>query len=135
MRHLLDSNILLRYLTNDHPKLAVRCEALLEKIVKGKEDVLLTPLVIAEVVWVLESQYDYPREKISELVLKLIHTPHIEVPDKDILTGAFALWHRDRFEADFIDVYHAAWIEAKGLKGVYSYDRDFDRLAIPRFEP
>lgn len=132
---LLDANILIRYLTNDHPKLASRCEALLQKVSDGKEKVLLTHLVIAEVVWVLEGQYHFPENQITEIMLRLINTPHIETVEKDIVIASFSHWQMADFKVDYIDAYHAAWIHSQKLSGIYSYDSDFDKLKIPRLEP
>ncbi len=132
---LLDTNILIRYLTNDHPKLASRCEALFEKISNGKEKVMLNHLVIAEAVWVLEGQYHYPEEKIAEILLRLVNTPHIEIIDKEIIIATFSIWQLAHFKVDYIDAYNAACVTSKKLNGIYSYDADFDRLNILRQEP
>ena len=132
---LLDTNIIIRYLTDDLPALTSHCENLFKKISQGKETVLLNHLVIAEVVWVLETQYDYPRAKIFESLLKLANTPHIEIPDKELILNAFALWYQTDFKVDYIDAYNGSWVTSKKLKGVYSYDSDFERLKITRFLP
>ena len=133
--NLLDSNILIRYLTNDHPKLASRCEALFQRVAGGKEKVLLNHLVIAEVVWVLQAQYHYPAEKIFDLILKIINTPNIEIVDEDIMITALSFWHHAEFKVDYIDAYNAAWVDVKKMKAIYSYDHDFDKLGIQRLEP
>lgn len=132
---LLDANILIRYLTNDHPRLASKCEALFRKISEGKEKVLLTHLVIAEVVWVLEGQYHFPPEKISEVILRLLNTNHVELDEKDVVIQAFSMWELSRYRVDYIDAYHAAWIAMKKLNGIYSYDSDFEKLGVERLEP
>ena len=132
---LLGTDIIIRYLTDDVPTLASHCENLFKKISQGKEAVLLNHLVIAEVVWVLETRYDYPQSKIFESLLKLANTPHIEIPDKELILNAFALWYQTDFRVDYIDAYNAAWVTSKKLKGIYSYDSDFERLKIPRFLP
>jgi predicted nucleic acid-binding protein len=49
----LDANIFIRYLTNDDPANADRVEKLLESAAAGKERLLTTEMVVAEVVWVL----------------------------------------------------------------------------------
>jgi len=53
----LDANIFIRYLTNDEPAKADRVEKLLDQAAKGKERLMTTEMVLAEVVWVLESFY------------------------------------------------------------------------------
>lgn len=132
---LIDSNILLRYFTNDLPHLASRCGSLFQKIAQGKESVLLNHLVIAEVVWVLETQYHHPDEKIFDILLKLINTPNIKIPDKELLLQTLVLWHHVNFRVDYIDAYNAAWVTTQKLEGIYSYDTDYDRLKIQRQEP
>lgn len=132
---LLDTNILIRYFTNDVPIKAARCETMLKKASEGKQQILLNDVVIAETVWVLESFFNYPREKITEIILRLVNTPCIIIPNKDIINLAFSYWKLYEFNIDYIDVYNAAWVSYHNMEGIYSYDSDFDKLKIPRFEP
>lgn len=132
---LLNTNILIRYFTNDVPAKAARCETMLKKVSEGKQRALLNEVVIAETVWVLDGEYSYPREKITEILLRLVNTPYIIVPNKDIVNLAFSYWKLNGFKVDYIDVYNAAWVSSENLEGIYSYDTDFDKLKIPRFEP
>lgn len=132
---LLDTNILIRYFTNDVPAKAARCEAMLKKVSEGKQQALLNEVVIAETAWVLDGVYNYPREKITEILLRLVNTPHIIVPNRDIINLAFSYWKVNGFKIDYIDVFNAAWVSSKNLEGIYSYDSNFDELKIPRFEP
>ena len=132
---LLDTNILIRYFTNDVPAKAIRCEAMLKRVSEGKQQALLNHVVIAETVWVLDGICTYPREKTTEIILRLVNTPHIVVPDRDIINLAFSYWKLNGFKVDYIDVYNAAWVSSKNLEGIYSYDADFDKLKIPRFKP
>lgn len=132
---LIDTNILIRYFTNDVPDKAARCETMLKKVAEGKQQALLNDVVIAEIVWVLDGAFNYPREKITEILLRLVNTPHIIIPNKDIINLAFSYWKLHQYKIDYIDVYNAAWVSSKNLEGIYSYDFDFDRLKIPRFEP
>lgn len=132
---LLDTNILIRYFTNDVPAKAADCETMLQKVAEGKQQALLNDVVIAETVWVLDGVFNYPREKITEILLRLVNTPHIIIPNKDIINLAFSYWKLQEYKIDYIDVYNAAWVSSKNLEGIYSYDSDFDKLKIPRFEP
>jgi len=53
----IDTNIFLRYLTNDDPVKAKRAEVLFRDAVHGKAVLTTSLLVIAEIVWTLESFY------------------------------------------------------------------------------
>ncbi|MCX5912385.1 MAG: PIN domain-containing protein [Deltaproteobacteria bacterium] len=53
----MDTNLFIRYLVNDDPGKADRVEKLLEQATSGKIRLVTADLVIAEVIWVLESAY------------------------------------------------------------------------------
>lgn len=133
--HLLDANILIRYFTNDDSKKAEKCESLFKKVAAGKEKVLLNHLTIAEVVWVLESAYAFKKDAIADCMLRVFNTPHIIIPDTDLILTTFSVWQLNNYKIDYIDAYNAAWITTNNLPGIYSYDRDFDKIDIPRKEP
>lgn len=103
---LLDTNILLRYLTGDDPAKAARCETLLTALPRQREALSLSVLAVAEVVWVLSTRYRFPRSRIVEGLRRLLNTPHLVVDERDALFSAFALF--ERYPIDFTDAYHAA---------------------------
>ena len=53
----VDTNVFLRFLTNDDPAKAKRAETRFRNAVSGKEHLRTSLLVIAEIVWTLESFY------------------------------------------------------------------------------
>jgi predicted nucleic acid-binding protein len=64
LRAFLDTNVLIRHLTGDPPELATRATAALA----SAERLLLTDLVLAECVYVLESFYEVERPRVAELM-------------------------------------------------------------------
>ena len=58
--HFLDTNVLLRYLNNDDVDKAQRAESLLLRVERGQERVTISPLVIFETVYTLQSRYRVP---------------------------------------------------------------------------
>lgn len=133
-RRALDANILLRYVTGDHPEMSPRCRRLLERIEAGEELVFLPEAALADVAWTLRSHYQWPAERISEFLGEVLALDGIEMERKPIAWGALA--HLQRGTLDFSDAMIAAEMESQGLMEVYSYDRDFDRLTeIRRVEP
>lgn len=130
----LDTNIILRYLTWDDPKKAKKCETLFKKVISGKETLYTTTMVIAEVIWTLESFYEFPRDEISENVEKILNTENIIIDEKDILLTAIGLYSLKKI--DFIDAYNAIVISEKDIDSIYTYDSDFDLIpAVERLEP
>ncbi|MEB3337389.1 MAG: PIN domain-containing protein [Leptolyngbyaceae bacterium] len=57
----VDTNIFLRLLTGDPPELAQRAFRLAERAEQGEIRLRVSPMVVAEMVWVLSSFYKYPR--------------------------------------------------------------------------
>jgi len=133
---LLDTNVILRYLLRDDELKAQRCLELLEKVERREIKLRTTDLVIAEVVWVLESPttYNLPRDKIRDLLLPIILLPGLRLTGKKLYRRIFELYVDQNI--DFTDAYNAAHMERRGLTRIYSYDSDFDRIAgISRVEP
>ncbi len=134
---LIDTNVIIRYLTNDDPDKAKQCEKLFEKAIKGKEKLILNHLIIAEIVWVLEGVYKISGQQIMDSVLKILNTPNIKIPDEDLIFTTFSIWQLSNFKIDYIDAYNTAFLETHDLQYIYSYDTDFDlgSLAVKRLEP
>jgi uncharacterized protein len=57
MARFLDTNILIRYLTNDDPDKAALALALLDRVAEGTEQVITTPLVIFETIFLMQRTY------------------------------------------------------------------------------
>lgn len=117
----LDANIFIRYLTNDDPAKADRVESLLESAAAGKERLITTELVIAEVVWVLESFYKLDSLAIGPMVKAILATPGLEV-----INGALVEKAVERYMAqniDFIDGYIVAVMERYHVSEIFSYDK------------
>ena len=126
-RFFADTNVFLRYLTNDIPAQADAVEALLHRASDGEIILLINSLVIAEIVWTLESYYGLARASIKEKILAILNTPGIETAEGDLLLQAI-FWYEDK-NIDFVDAFNAAWMMAEGLEATYTFDRKhFSRI-------
>jgi len=134
--YFVDTNVFLRFLTRDDEDKAHRCKALLFAASEEKIRLYTTELVIAEIVWVLQSPKTYalsPRE-IRDILLPLINIKNLFMPDKAKHTEALDLYVKT--EIDYIDAYHAIILKSKKIATVYSYDKHFDLLSgLKRIEP
>ena len=72
---VIDTNLLVRYLTDDEPQKAEAVDVLLNGAGKGEIKILIPSVVIAELVWVLESFYKMTADDITELVEAILNTP------------------------------------------------------------
>ena len=126
----VDTNVLVRHLTGDPPAMARRATAVLA----SGERLLLADLVIAECVYVLESFYEVPRERVAELMRSAVGLATIETVDLVSLLRALELYELDRL--DFAEAYLVAQAEATGVEAIVSFDRSIDRVgSVTRREP
>lgn len=126
-RAFIDTNLFLRYLTNDVPEQAHAVDLLLTRALNGEISLVANGLVIAEIVWTLESYYQLTRQAIRENVLAILNTPGLEVVDNDLVLEAIN-GYADQ-NVDYIDAYNCAWMLHQGLKTAFTFDRKhFNRM-------
>jgi predicted nucleic-acid-binding protein len=100
----------------------------------GDEPLLLTDLVLAECVYVLESFYEVERPRVAELMRSAIALPTIHTVDSASLLRALEVYELDRL--DFAEAYLVAQAEATGINEVLSFDRSIDKIeTVARREP
>lgn len=100
----------------------------------GAGDLLLTDLVVAECVYVLESFYEVERGRVAELMRSAIALSTIKTVEPAILLRALEVYELERL--DFAEAYLVAQAEATGVNEVLSFDRSIDRLrSVTRREP
>lgn len=129
----LDANIFLRFLTGDDRRKAEVCRGLVQKAVEGKVALSTHPLILAEVVWVLESYYGLERGEIAEKLGMILNTPNLTVSEGDAFAQAVELYAGSGL--DLADCFAAAKATQEGAVLV-SFDRGFDSVeGLARIEP
>lgn len=127
-RAFLDTNLFLRYVTNDVPEQADAVEKLLGRAAAGEVRLVTSAMVMAEIVWTLESFYELSRAAIKEILLGIVNTPGLEVETADLIIQA-VVWFEEK-NVDFIDAYNVAWMMEHELVELWS----FDKKHLKRFE-
>ncbi len=130
MSAFVDTNVLVRHLTGDPPEMAARATAYL----RSGTELLLTDLVVAETVYVLESFYETPRTQVAEVVRSLLALDSVISVDAALMLRALEIYEVDRL--DFAEAYLVACAESTGVNKVVSFDRTIDRVGtVERVEP
>jgi len=126
----VDTNVLIRHLTGEPAAMAGRATAFL----RDQPALLLTDLVMAETVYVLEAFYEVDREHIAEIMRSLLALTSIVVADRDVLLRAVEVYEANRL--DFAEAYLVACAESTGVGRIASFDRTIDRVkTVERIEP
>ena len=126
MKAVLDTNVLVRHLTAEPPEQAARATAFLA----GAEELLLSDIVAAELVYALETVHRVERAQVAELVRAVIAFPAIVVLDEVLLLRALELYERESL--DFVTAYLAAGAERSGVGVVASFYRSLERIESVR---
>ncbi len=118
---VINTNLLVRYLTEDDPEKAQAVERLLDKAGKGELKILIPSVVVAELVWVLTSFYKMEATEISELVLAILSTPGLDTQDKTILQEALRTFGVKGI--DFVDAWILEFARARNIQTIYTFDK------------
>ena len=130
MSAFVDTNILIRHLTGDPPEMAAQATVYLGTT----SELLLTDLVAAETVYVLESFYEAPPDQVAAVVRSLLAFDAVVCVDPALLLRAIEVYETDRL--DFAEAYLVACAETTGVGTIASFDRSLDRVTtVNRVEP
>jgi predicted nucleic-acid-binding protein len=130
----IDANVILRFVTADHPQMSLRCRDLFERVQRGEETIFLPEAALSDAVWTLRSFYKWPVERTANFLGDLLALDGVQMARKALLWEALSLFVEGHF--DFSDALILAEMQDAALNEIYSYDRNFDRIeGITRTEP
>ena len=130
---LLDTNVIVRFLVSDKSPKYKNLYSFFEALENGSMMVELKLIVLFQLIFVLKSFYEVPKEQIANGVTDLLKYKGISVKNKSVVRRMLEIWRNNNL--DIVDCYLIASLEADTQNVLYSYDRDFDRFNINRKEP
>jgi predicted nucleic-acid-binding protein len=116
----VDTNVFLRFFVRDVESLYEKARALFEKAETGKIRLETSELVIAEIVWVLESFYGFSRTEVADVITTLLSSRNLRVANQAQISDAVHLYSSGNM--DFIDAYNIAYIKSKEYTSVATFD-------------
>lgn len=81
----LDTNVLVRYLVRDDVKQAKMAADAIKKAITSDGRCFINHIVLCELVWVLESAYEYTKKEIVDTLEKILMTRQFQIEAKDLL--------------------------------------------------
>jgi len=117
----VDTNLFVRYLTDDDPEKADRVETLLNEATGGEIKLITSDLVMVELIWVLESSYDLKPAAITPMIRAILTTPGLEVINGAIVGRALEIYQDQN--VDFVDGHIVALAEKLNISEIYSFDK------------
>ena len=117
----LDTNVLVRYLTQDDAAQARKADAIISGAVARRERCVIGPIVLCELVWVLRDAYHTPKDALVATLDRILATQQFEILDKDRVREAVEAYRDGR--ADFADYVIGAANRQAGCAETVTFDR------------
>ncbi len=125
----VDTNLIIRIFTNDVPEQALAALSVFREAANGELTLVINDLLIAEIIWVLESSYKIKPDQIRQQVLTFLNTPGLKVEPADLKSRVEALNLYSDKNIDYIDAYTACWMKAHDIPVIYTFNkRHFSRI-------
>ena len=126
----LDTNILVRYLTQDDPDQSRRATEIIERRLTEENPGFVSIVAMVEIVWVLDRAYGFSAREIAAAVERMLQTDVLAVEhEQEVFTAMIALKNGQGTVADAV-------IAALGARANCSCTLTFDQkaLRVPGFE-
>jgi predicted nucleic-acid-binding protein len=117
----LDTNVLLRYLIKDDEAQGDRSARVIRQAAARGEPVFIGPVVLCEMVWVLESRYGYAKPEIVRTLTAILEADGFDVAGRNVVRSAVEDYRTRK--ADFADCLIGRTNEAAGCRETVTFDR------------
>ena len=121
----LDTNILVRYITQDVPEQARIAERLLNQLTPSRPG-FVSREVALEIVWVLERSYKFSRTQIVEVLTTMIGAENLVVEFDEDIARATIIYEQSG--TDFSDLAILMASKRVGCEILFTFDRKFARM-------
>ena len=122
--YLIDTNVILRYLLNDHKRFSPKAKKFMQDVAEGFNRAELLSVVVVECVYVMEKFYEIPKNEIVDKLSRILNIKGIINPNKSEILDALIKYEKS--SADIVDCMLAA--KSSPQRVVVSFDKDFKRL-------
>ena len=126
----VDTNIIVRLLTGDHPEQSGAARRFMEAR-SADDPIYICREVLLELVWVLTHSYRHEREDVAQVLYDLLIAPDVMIEAE---AEVRAIWQRYEVtpKLDFADAMIAAAAERSGARELVTFDRRLAKLANVR---
>ena len=121
-----DTNLFIRFFTGDSDNQSQESKKFLDQVSKGKYELFVCDLIVAEIIYVLESIYHLDRNEVVEKILAIAETDNTIIENRQVILGALDLYEEKNI--DFIDAYLASHLEKNNCDTIFTFDRDFRKI-------
>jgi predicted nucleic acid-binding protein len=131
-RYLVDTNVLLRFLSGQPATQAAAARKLFSRAAAGEIVLDVSPVIVAEAIYTLISFYGVERKVAAEKLSVLLRQHGVKLRDSSQVLSA--LERLQAVNVGFADAFLAAGAHEDEVE-IVSFDRDFEKLNAARYEP
>ncbi len=121
-KKIVDTNVIIRFLTNDSPQLARQAEKIFSQA--KKRELVIPDFVLTEIVWALLSFYQLKKEALIEKLEAILAFDRFEL-NRTVLAKAIAFYRENNIS--FVDAYLLALSETK-KQDLITFDQRLKKL-------
>ncbi|MBM3702910.1 MAG: type II toxin-antitoxin system VapC family toxin [Actinobacteria bacterium] len=121
-----DTNLFIRFFTGDSDNQSQESKKFLNQVSRGKYELFICDLIIAEIIYVLESIYHLDRNAVVEKILAIAEIDNAVIENRSIILKALDLYEEKNI--DFIDAYLASHSVKNNCDTVFTFDKDFKKI-------
>lgn len=129
---LIDTNIFLELMLDQER--ADECERFLEEVKQGRQEAIITDLVLDSILLIMESKHKRPSE-LAMFLISLADYKGLQLYWLSVIDRAHATEHMDKLGLDFEDSTLVEVCKRLSLDGIVSFDRHFNNSRIRKLEP
>ena len=122
MAVVIDTNILIRYVTNDDPVKAEKTRLFLEQVEHEAEECIVCEAVMAETIWVLTHPraYNLSRDEVADFLESFLRIESVKIHPKSLYLRALEMFKTSAL--DFPDCVLASYVESGRATSIMTFD-------------
>jgi predicted nucleic-acid-binding protein len=126
----VDTNVLVRLITNDELKQALRAQQALDAELNAGRECMVGHIVVCEVMWVLKGLYAYSQVQCQATLTALLAFPGLRFEAMPVLLSAAKAWQNQG--GDFADHLIGAQMQSLGCEAVLTFDKRASKAGTHR---
>ena len=123
---IADTNVYLRFVLGDNPKQKLAFKNLVQRAKKSEIIILVPQIVLFEIYFVLEKYYQFPKEKIIQILKPIITAPYLELQDKTSFNNAIQMFDENN-KVSFVDCFLVSKAKTEEAE-FFTFDKRLEKL-------
>jgi predicted nucleic-acid-binding protein len=124
----IDTNVLVRFLVRDDELQARTIYNIFKQAEADKEEFFVPLLVVLEMLWVLESVYEIPREEILDSLNELLLMPILKFEAQSVIQGFIFSAREGKVDLSDLLIAHSAKIS--GCECILTFDKRASKFKL-----